>query len=297
MCKNQLMKNFALLVGNGVNAITNAVTWGNLLKDLITFCDCKDVIYDTKKPFPMFYEEIFLSAIVANKSLDELEIKNFIAERVAGLVDNPVHQAIRELGCQHVMTTNYDLLLEGNSELTNNGAVNETRYSIFRRYESGGTSYWHLHGDQLAPSGINLGYEHYMGQTQKMRNYVTSGSNYKNVAVNTSLVKRLKSQGSHISIYSWIDLFFTRDIHIVGLTLDFVEADLWWLLTYRARQKHSKRKWKISNKIFYYVPVDFSQRAPYKIRMLKMAGVEVREVNAAHDEQFYLNIIAELSDH
>ena len=33
---------------------------------------------------------------------------------------------------------------------------------------------------------------------------------------------------------SWIDLFFTHDIYIVGLKLDTNEIDLWWLLTYRA---------------------------------------------------------------
>ena len=38
---------------------------------------------------------------------------------------------------------------------------------------------------------------------------------------------------------SWINLMFTHDIHIVGLTLDVCEIDLWWLLTYRAQLFHS----------------------------------------------------------
>lgn len=50
---------------------------------------------------------------------------------------------------------------------------------------------------------------------------------------------------------SWIELFFNADIHILGLQLDFIETDLWWLLNKRARLSAIP-----SNKIIFHVEED-----------------------------------------
>ena len=39
---------------------------------------------------------------------------------------------------------------------------------------------------------------------------------------------------------SWIDLFLFEDIDIVGLTLDFSELHLWWILNKFALQRDGK---------------------------------------------------------
>ncbi len=37
------------------------------------------------------------------------------------------------------------------------------------------------------------------------------------------------------TIKSWIDLFFTSNVHIIGYSMPFDEIDLWWLLDKRKR--------------------------------------------------------------
>ncbi len=57
------MTNIALLVGNGVNAASKGVSWKDLLNKIVKLCNCRDLQTDEDKPFPLFYEEIFLTAI------------------------------------------------------------------------------------------------------------------------------------------------------------------------------------------------------------------------------------------
>jgi hypothetical protein len=35
---------------------------------------------------------------------------------------------------------------------------------------------------------------------------------------------------------TWVDIFLTNDIYILGAGLDFEELDIWWLLSYRNRE-------------------------------------------------------------
>lgn len=105
------------------------------------------------------------------------------------------------------MTTNYDYTLQGTNLLKNTGVVVERLYSVFRRNELNGTNYWHLHGEANQPMSINLGFEHYCGQLQNMRNYVVTGTDYVSSAVAKSpLLKRLQSKSpwsiNHGLIYS-----------------------------------------------------------------------------------------------
>lgn len=82
------------------------------------------------------------------------------------------------MGVKNIVTTNYNYTLEGETNLKNEDIIAERLYSIFRKCVLGKTSYWHIHGEAGVPMSINLGYEHYGGQLQHMRNYVTSGTNY-----------------------------------------------------------------------------------------------------------------------
>jgi hypothetical protein len=51
------------------------------------------------------------------------------------------------------------------------------------------------------------------------------------------------------AVYSWLDVFFRDDIHIVGLGLDYTEIDLWWALTYKARLK--ARGYEVGKTVFH----------------------------------------------
>ena len=81
----------------------------------------------------------------------------------------------------------------------------------------------------------------------------------------------VKQEGLGIS---WVDKFFTDDISIIGLGLNFQEIDLWWILDFRAREKYTGNK-EINNKITYYCPIS---EDPSRIPVLKALGVVVKEI-------------------
>lgn len=291
------MKKTALLLGNGINAFSKGLTWEVLLDKMIQqYGDETIANKDKKKPFPLFYEEIFLAALRSGKISREEVLKEFIAREVSEFRPNPVHQLFRELRPAHIMTVNYEFLLEGTSEgLKNEGLIQETRYSIFRKTILDGTTFWHLHGDCLRPSSINLGYEHYCGQLQQMRNYVTSIPVYKSKKIRKfPMIQRLKLDGKLDPVQSWIDLFFTMDIHIIGMTLDFVEMDIWWLLSYRTRQVNSSMGDQIKNKIYYYIPGEYQLKAKDKLDLLRANEIEVRIVGDKHNQDYYERVAAQV---
>lgn len=292
------MKNIALLVGNGINASSKGVSWKDLLNKIVQFCNCPDLQTDEDKPFPLFYEEIFLTAINNGIIKREIDLKKFIATEVSKIEPNEVHQMIRELRPAHIITLNYEFLLEGTKQTKNEGLVNESLYSVFRKYLVDGITFWHPHGDCHNPISINLGYEHYGGQLQKMRNYVTAIPDYKTKKIaQEPLFQRLKNKGGLGQIQSWIDLFFTMDVHIMGLTLDFVETDLWWLITYRARQQKYKHDYPVSNEIYYYIPKSYVVESKmFKIKLLEASGIKIVPIDLKHGVEYYANVIKSISD-
>jgi hypothetical protein len=287
------MKDFALLIGNDINNIKPGKSWKELLDDITTYCGVGHINRD-EKPFPMLYEEIFLSAI-RTKMMDEKDLKTFIAGIVSQIKQNEIHEHIRALNVPHIMTTNYEFSIEGFIPKNNSSLVVERLYSVFRKHELNGTTYWHLHGDCNNPMSINLGYEHYCGELQNMRNYTISGTTYKTEGVlKDALVKRLAKEES-VNYQSWIDLFFTKDIYIFGLGLDFVESDLWWLITYRARSKYYKNKFQVNNKISYFIPVEYESRSKAKLELLRANDIDVIVVDQPKGLAYYRHILNDLN--
>lgn len=286
------MKPISLLVGNDINNATQQLSWDVLLSKIIDFCGVSDKVERHKeKPFPLVYEEIFLTALHKGH-IDEIALKTFIAENVSVIKPNEIHQRIEKMKLPHIMTTNYEYSLENGLPDKNTGMVKERIYSIFRRSQKGPTTYWHVHGECRSPQSINLGYEHYGGQLQQMRNYVVTGTDYKTKGIfKQSLEYRL--QNGRINHQSWIDLFFTSDVHIFGLSLDFSETDLWWLLTYRARLKYY-RKLPINNRLYYYVPDKFSAASKFKLDLLRVNGVEVVEFPYPSPLEYYRSVLGHI---
>ncbi|MFY0253132.1 hypothetical protein ACDQ55_04175 [Chitinophaga sp. 30R24] len=288
------MKNLVLLIGNDINNISRGQSWKDLLQDIITFCHVGDCIeIDDKKPFPLLYEQIFLTASKQQK-IREKDLKAFIAVKAAEIKANAIHSAIRTMQPKHILTTNYEFTLEGGTPIENTSIINEKFYSIFRRYQVDDITYWHIHGDCLNPMSINLGFEHYGGQLQLMRNYVVSGTIYASKEVpKPSLLRRIHAR--QVYFHSWIDLFFIQDIHIFGLSLDFVETDLWWLLTYRARQKFHHKNVPVPNKIFYYIPEEFVVSSRCKLDLLEANDVIVISFPGKDKEAYYNSIIQHIN--
>lgn len=294
-----------LLLGNGINNVGHSpYSWARLIRELIDFAArgskvpaVRRISLEGGKPFTLLYEELIAIACCSER-LDEARIKDFIAEKSTYLVSNPVYEAIGKLGIGHVLTTNYEgLLVEafgGDFDgAPNEGVVNEAMYSVFRHRNIGGTRVWYVHGEATRPRSINLGYEHYVGQLQRMRNYLVTGTVYESLSIEP-LAKRLKADPNHETL-SWIDLFLTHDVHILGLTMDFVEIDLWWILTYRSRlmarrvsnPATAKGSYIPKNRVTYYIPGAFVKGAARKLEVLKALGVTVVPIGAGKDDTGY----------
>jgi len=268
------MQNKVLLLGNGINTIKSDYTWEQLIDDLIEYIGAAGQIDKNNKPFPLLYEEIFIEA-VKNRGIKEKKIKNFIASKVSNLKPNDIHKNLINLGISNYLTTNYDYTLESTinskiKKLNDNGIIKQNTYSLFRHNKIGEKIFWHIHGEANIPSTITLGYDHYSGYLQRMRNYVVAGEKFKKFSFEP-LIKKLTT-GEKLNFDSWIEYFFKKDIYIIGLTLDFVEMHLWWLITYRARIKY-KKEIPINNRIFYFYPDHIASTISNKIDLMKISDV------------------------
>lgn len=290
-------KSAVLLVGNDINNLSKGYSWNDLLNDLISFVGARDKIRPLGEQFPLFYEEIWAFAGSRGK-VTEADVKEYIASKVIKIPQNDLHSKIATLPFENILTTNYEFTLEkalsGDSpSVSNLGIIQEKRYSLFRRTSNGAKSVWHIHGDAQRPSSMALGYEHYAGYLQHMRNYVADGVSYEKVSFD-SLTRRLK-QSTELEYSSWVDFFFTHDVHIVGLGLDFVEIHLWWLLTYRARAS-IRRKMHTSNAIIYYCPKQREDADQTKLRLLRANNVEVKYFDRPDRDKsiYYGNVLNSL---
>jgi hypothetical protein len=284
------MKKYSILLGNGINNLDADNSWDNLLQRLAADIGFT-IDEEKKKQFPLLYEEIFLTgANLKKKGVSETQLKKSICDNVSQIKKHPLYDDLRALPTDDIITTNYDFSVEGFEPEKNEGVVKEMLYSVFRHYRAGNKRVWHVHGDRLHPNSVNLGFEHYSGQLQNIRNYVATGTKYASKKNQLPLIKRLETGA--LDGNSWLDLFFTTDIHIIGLTLGFVETDLWWLLTYRARIKIKKPK-LVPNTITYYTPQKFVASSKHKLDLLEATGVNVEKINK-DGAAYYQDILSRL---
>jgi hypothetical protein len=268
-----------LFIGNDINNLNNEKSWENLVADLRTRVGKNEDAIDLIKQFPLVFENLLLYGMKNNSISDENELKEIVAKRVTQIIPNQIHERIKSINPEHIITANYDFVLEDGLIVDNTSLIDETRFSIFRRYKDrdSGRKFWHIHGDWKHPKTINLGFEHYSGQLQYLRNYVVSGTQYKLEKYhNKQLVKRLDDIPDNPD--SWVDLLFTKEVHIIGLCLDFIEIDLWWLLAYRAKLIGQKGR-NIKNKIYYYIPKKYCESSKGKIELLENMGIIVRIID------------------
>lgn len=265
----------AVLVGNGPSQlIQENPCWAKLLKNVAAQIGVGAAGSEHDgTPYPLLYERLLLEARKKN-GWTERKLKASIAKEVALVKADDLHSRIRALPVSDIMTTNYDHSLEqpshASKEAANRGIIDERRYSLFRHRPIGAKQrLWYVHGDVRRPGSMLLGYEQYSGYLQQMRLYATSGIAYKH----RTLGPVIRKGQVHAEGHSWLDLFFAADVWIIGLGLKFVEFHLWWLLTYRARQRALGVK--LNNRVTYFCTSDADANAA-KCAMLRELDVDVR---------------------
>lgn len=247
------MKN-TVLFGNGINRLsTNSVSWGDLLDEI----KGENRFSNGSLPNTMVYERIFMREHKTSESqrLDELVIKSKIANSLAQQESNEVFKLLGGMDFEHYLTTNYDYAFEKALAITPEKLSSEEIYSLRRKrkYKSNaGTKYlWNIHGEIDSPKSIMLGLDHYCGSVSKIDAYVKGNYRYSvdgNMIPIESMEKKLEADS--FCHTSWVDLFFSSNVHILGLSLDYSETDLWWVLNKRARLAADNL---VTNNIFFYV--------------------------------------------
>lgn len=287
-----------LLIGNGINNVfeKDEHSWENILKRIADISD-EIININKEKPFPLLYEEIYLK-VLNNNGLKEYDLKSKIANIISEIEHNRIHEELINLNITNYITTNYDYTLQKsiskgiplNEQLRNRGVVKENKYSIFRHNIVENKKFWQVHGELNLPKTINLGFEHYGGQLQHIRNYISSGTNYKSNLIDSQPLRKRIKEKKVLNETSWIDLMFTHEIHIVGLSLGYMETDLWFLLTNRARF-YSENPFLKKNKIIYYCPSKYKDHN--KKEIMNSNGIEVKYINKVKEE-FYSEVIKEV---
>lgn len=205
-----------------------------------------------------------------------------------------------------VITTNYDFCLEESvgAPVVFDTRVREARYNLFRRSSALDKDVWHIHGRHDQPGTITLGFDHYAGYLQKLRNYATSGISSKD---HGGLRSPLAHGRSYFELrddpYSWLDVFLRHDVHVVGFGFDYSELDTWWALVLKHQVRHRARmrpmKGQVGTTHFYYprfgAKVDSALHS--KVSLLKSFGVEVIavDVSDASYSDFYRRVIDRIS--
>lgn len=288
--QNQNMNEKAFLIGNGINrAISNGVrSWEDLLDDL---AKSFNIVVDLKnefKPFPLAFEEILFKC-QGDFDNNLINIKKNIASVFLKTPPNEIHERLVLSGIENILTTNYDYAFEKvlitdfkNDKGITTRSTEETLNSIKRRtwFKKNITkdfslntelSIWHIHGEinqRLYPNekarvsaanSIMIGYEHYGSYLVEIEKYLKGERGSKDKYIID------KIQDINYKPESWIDFFFMRELHIAGISFDFSEHHLWWILNYRAKLI-KRNKITNPNSIFYYYDVspDIDQKDPYE---------------------------------
>lgn len=254
--------NKTLLFGNGLNQLTTGlISW----KDLLDNIKKKNKFDNLALPNTMIYERILMERPKLADGIFAVEgnIKKEIAEQLRNISTNKYYELVYNLGFKNYLTTNYDYSLNKKIEEKGFSSKNnstEDIYSIRRNtsiLNKNGKEeckIWNIHGEIDRPPSIMLGLDHYCGSIGKLDAYLKGTYEFQDnkqpIRVK-SITDKIKSR--EFDNYSWVELFFNSDIHIIGLSLEYSETDLWWILNKRARIMNDKKtSVHISNKIFYY---------------------------------------------
>lgn len=141
-----------------------------------------------------------------------------------------------------------------------------------------------------------LGYNQYGSTLGRMADYYNGKDLYKSLG---TLQKRLPSLSTN-EPKSWIDLFYSKNIYIIGYGLDNAEIDIWWLLGKRARMSQNRHQNRRLPHINFYEKGSMDKQLVAKQKALAAFGVttniksllktEENEINKVYAE-YYLETL------
>ncbi|OYV93224.1 MAG: hypothetical protein B7Z60_09325, partial [Ferrovum sp. 37-45-19] len=253
-----------------------------------------------KKPLTLVFDEIILKSKNTSNSTKN-HLQNLIVELTMSY-RNPRLDSIFYCLTKNILTTNYSMchILDFDrvdAPFLSKNVPLENTFSIFRHYElpRNGRKLWYINGNSFRSTSITLGHLQYARYLSQINKYLTTGLTYSKEKLLRTPLSSNKLDfdfDKNSTIYSWVDIFLRDDIHIVGLTMDYTESILWWLLTEKLylRKKHPKN---IGNVTYYQINIHnnkISDEETNKLNMLSDLGVIVKNIETDSYLNGYLDI-------
>lgn len=252
-----------LLIGNGLNRAEECCpSWDSLIEEICP-PSLRLATGDGEEQIP---QPIQFEMIGSHKGLRSLqrrrdpfsELKKEISSRLESATFKPgmLHEMVFDTGVRNIITTNYDYCLErASGDWDSSKATkwnSQQKYLLASTGAAKGVRFFHAHGIQNLSSSICIGYEHYMGYIQHIRDALVKSKAGESGVEEPLVFRILRGEGVFDGV-QWPLLLFSTDVAIVGLGLSFSEVDLWWLLTLRsALFSGSGQRGEIRNNITYY---------------------------------------------
>lgn len=274
-----------IIYGNGLNRVGNndCPSWTDLLTQL-----------DLQSPIQSIRNDILSTPATIQYDLLELCSKlppsmllEQMCKKISGPWKNEIYERLFALRTKcNFLTTNYDLSLESYS-VNKKRYGTEVVYNLYTYYNlcqetNQYGKVWHIHGNVQNRKSIILGYDHYCRQIARIRDYIPM--QLRKVALTDQQKVNWKGE-------SWINLFFSDDIYIIGLGLDFAELDLWWLIDLWARCKKNDI---IRNKIVY-MDVATTEKTNPLSKIFENYGMEYKVFRRQEYIEAYSDCLDELN--
>lgn len=282
-----------LVIGNGL-CYGSSVAWHDLITGVAREgADPARYDNDEKTGFHLPNTVMTLATSIVEDSARHSRYVEILDRKA--YAPNAKLQALLAMPFDAVLTTNYSYEAEAElygkyPGLSRGGklryaasAVEEKdrRYLLhtFNRLKPGAPDVWHIHGELRCPSSIVLSHDEYARLIHDI------------IAHNRQRADDYRRYEQDLSFTSWVDYFLMGDVSILGLTMDFAEFDLWWLLGRRLREKGG------CGKCVFYEPE--KKGSYYKQAALRDAGVCVKTCGVNIDaggsyEEFYQRAIDEI---
>jgi len=298
-----------VLYGNGFNRLNDVDSWESLVHVIDDNSDkykLPNTLQYEGKVLSMPYQKETILRTSDHKKLtiseqSEILIKKEIVKQMKTYESNYLFDKLLSLNVNHYITTNYDYVADNTlqkmkyKEDLSKRDKSENTFSIHRKkcYQKDiDKKYlWKIHGELSNLRSIMLGYYHYCSYIGQIKKYIKGEYEFakrKDIGTILPIDKRLPINYS--DIYSWIDLFFTSNIYIIGLGLYYEEIDLWWILTIRKRLIQKLGRENISNNIVYYGDLESGQKSMFEHLDVKVVSSKKRTY-----ENKYLEFIADIN--
>ena len=264
-----------LLLGNGLTRNSGGLSWNEAIQEiskdgskLKRFMKNPDNIKDG-------YTIPYTPLALVTAPFDDKERRQKYVEvfNQKDYLIPPVLDRLIALPFSAILTTNYtyeveNALLSGFSNLKQ--AVQLRKCKSFHQGNTADTyliercnivspsspQVWHIHGETNRKSSIVLTHDEYARLISSMLRYLREQGN------------RYYETIEEFEFRSWIDYILMADVYTVGLSFDFAEFDLWWMLGRRKREKAPTGRI-----IFYEYESDCKNSKQEALRAL---GIEVR---------------------